>query len=679
MPFTTLMPSPRQRFYTNAGTPAAFHKLYTYAAGTPNNKVAYQDSAGTVPHENPITLDAKGEALIYFSGAYKIDLKDPLGNQITGYPVDNFIADNPSESATALGAALAGSGGAALVGVIQSGAGATARTVQDKLREQISVSDYADLAVTVSAKSQGDPASHTATSFLSWRAAIQRALDEGSARNATVIINGGVGGVLLVDDYITVKSNTRVVFESEVKLGDYTTIGALLVVNAGDNIDIETPKLNCSGIYAGGSGQNGVGIISGKNIKIRGGYIKNCARGNAGGMDGGKAIQIEHSAGEAISIDGVTLSNSFMAMSTIRDGGAPSPYYGIVYNNMTVDNCQVLFFVKQANLVSITGLEHTVQLNNFYAINCGAFEGALQFSRASNVLVSNGIVINNPAVSNTSLIRGSHRNSKFENIMFSGDAGSIINLNPGTYNLDNSYDAENNSYDIHHMGTVNYIATSDVRPLKNSTGRFQLQNDPAVGWFGYELRNGNSTFVVAQGGKTAIVGTNTNYYPNSGVHKFAHLPLNFSIPGLLTNGVRFPVEQVPSTDPNTLDDYEENLPAAPLALTDASGAGLVLAVSYGDYTKIGRLVTVTFRITFPTTTNTTGSLIGGLPFALANNSGRVANGFCLRYTDQGEFLSAASNPGATTFSFFKATGVILTNAQMSGKTVDGMYIYQSGN
>lgn len=39
-------------------------------------------------------------------------------------------------------AALAASGGAALVGVIQSGTGATARTVQDKLRETVSASDF---------------------------------------------------------------------------------------------------------------------------------------------------------------------------------------------------------------------------------------------------------------------------------------------------------------------------------------------------------------------------------------------------------------------------------------------------------------------------------------------------------------------------------------------------------
>lgn len=143
MPFTTLMPSPRQRFYTNLGTPAAFHKLYTYSAGTVNPKACYQDAAGTVSHENPITLDAKGEALIYFAaGNYKIDLKDPLGIQVTGFPVDNFEARDPSVAASALRADLAAAGGSGLSGFTQAGTGTISRTVQGELRERVSVTQF---------------------------------------------------------------------------------------------------------------------------------------------------------------------------------------------------------------------------------------------------------------------------------------------------------------------------------------------------------------------------------------------------------------------------------------------------------------------------------------------------------------------------------------------------------
>lgn len=84
------MPSPLFRSHTNAGHVAAGCKLYTYEAGTTTPKQTFQDAAGLVPHENPITLDSKGEALIYWDGSYRIDLKTDKGAQISGYPVDNF-------------------------------------------------------------------------------------------------------------------------------------------------------------------------------------------------------------------------------------------------------------------------------------------------------------------------------------------------------------------------------------------------------------------------------------------------------------------------------------------------------------------------------------------------------------------------------------------------------------
>lgn len=88
-----IMTEPRQRYYNNDGTVAAGCYLYTYAAGTTTPKAAYTDYAGTIPHANPIVLDSKGEALIYWSGSYKVDLKTAAGVQITGYPVDNFVSD----------------------------------------------------------------------------------------------------------------------------------------------------------------------------------------------------------------------------------------------------------------------------------------------------------------------------------------------------------------------------------------------------------------------------------------------------------------------------------------------------------------------------------------------------------------------------------------------------------
>lgn len=89
---TSLMPEARQRYYNNDGTVAAGCYLYTYAAGTTTPKAAWTDSAGTIAHTNPIVLDAKGEAVIFWDGAYKVDLKTAAGTQVTGYPVDDYVS-----------------------------------------------------------------------------------------------------------------------------------------------------------------------------------------------------------------------------------------------------------------------------------------------------------------------------------------------------------------------------------------------------------------------------------------------------------------------------------------------------------------------------------------------------------------------------------------------------------
>ncbi len=140
MPTTSIMPTPRQRYFTNTGAVASGCKLYLYEAGTSTPKAAYTDAAGTVPHAHPITLDTKGEVLAYFSGSYKVDLKTAAGVQITGYPVDNYNTDPAGVWNTFT--TLLGSAGSSLIGFIQDGAGAILRTLQGKGRDIVSVRDF---------------------------------------------------------------------------------------------------------------------------------------------------------------------------------------------------------------------------------------------------------------------------------------------------------------------------------------------------------------------------------------------------------------------------------------------------------------------------------------------------------------------------------------------------------
>lgn len=204
---TSLMPSPRQRFYTNEGIPAADCLLYTYAAGTNTPQAAFTDRAGLFPHTNPIVLDAKGEALIYFSPlAYKIDLRTPVGVQITGYPVDNTEPPLLTSTLSAnSGAGIVGflyggnygvgslgrwlqdlstSAGASLLGFVQAGLGASGRTIQSRLREEVHATDFMTQAM------RDDIAADGATIDIT--DAIQAAIDSRTA-GMTVMLPIGTG------------------------------------------------------------------------------------------------------------------------------------------------------------------------------------------------------------------------------------------------------------------------------------------------------------------------------------------------------------------------------------------------------------------------------------------------------------------------------------------------------
>jgi hypothetical protein len=140
-----LAPLPKLRFVDNNGVALVGGKLFTYAAGSTTKQPTYTDSTGATPNPNPILLDARGEASVWFdqSLAYKVVLSpstdsDPPTNAI--WTQDGIPAGNAAIIAlAAYSASLAASGGSALVGYSQGGAGTQSRTEQDKLREMQSV------------------------------------------------------------------------------------------------------------------------------------------------------------------------------------------------------------------------------------------------------------------------------------------------------------------------------------------------------------------------------------------------------------------------------------------------------------------------------------------------------------------------------------------------------------
>lgn len=121
------------QFVDTNGVPLSGGKVYTYEPGTTTDKASYTVPAATVGTENtqPVVLDSRGEADIYVIGDCKIKVTDSLDNLI--YTLDN-VGD--------LRYALAASSGSSLVGFLQAGTGAVARTVQAKERDIVSVKDF---------------------------------------------------------------------------------------------------------------------------------------------------------------------------------------------------------------------------------------------------------------------------------------------------------------------------------------------------------------------------------------------------------------------------------------------------------------------------------------------------------------------------------------------------------
>jgi hypothetical protein len=143
----------KQQYTDSAGAPLAGGQLWTYAAGTSTPLATYSDSAGTAPNTNPVTLDARGEAAIYWAALpYKVTLKDAGGATI--WTVDNITSGLEALASTASGkgaalvafqgggtvqdlASTASGKGAALVGYRRTETGAALETVALALDKQL--------------------------------------------------------------------------------------------------------------------------------------------------------------------------------------------------------------------------------------------------------------------------------------------------------------------------------------------------------------------------------------------------------------------------------------------------------------------------------------------------------------------------------------------------------------
>src|SRR5687767_12578426 len=78
-------------FYDNDGNPLSGGKVFTYDAGTLNDRPSYTDRNGGTPNSNPVILDSAGRADIWLdlNVPYKIIVKNADESVVTS-DVDDF-------------------------------------------------------------------------------------------------------------------------------------------------------------------------------------------------------------------------------------------------------------------------------------------------------------------------------------------------------------------------------------------------------------------------------------------------------------------------------------------------------------------------------------------------------------------------------------------------------------
>lgn len=132
-------------------------------------------------------------------------------------------------------------------------------------------------------------------------------------------------------------------------------------------------------------------------------------------------------------------------------------------------------------------------------------------------------------------------------------------------------------------------------------------------------------------------------------------------------GVIFPDQAVPSDNPQTLDDYREGHFVA-------SGNGFVFGDGPARYTKIGDMVHLRFRLTFPASSSAAEAALINLPYA-----GAAAEGAGVQLGDQrnpaGNVLAVR---GDRLVVIDPRTGTARTNAEVAGNFYSGVALYRAG-
>ena len=161
---------------------------------------------------------------------------------------------------------------------------------------------------------------------------------------------------------------------------------------------------------------------------------------------------------------------------------------------------------------------------------------------------------------------------------------------------------------------------------------------------------------------------------------------SIDISGPAGGQIKFPTTQNPSSDANTLDDYKEGTWTPTLTFATPGDLSVSYVSNTGQYTKIGRMVVLSFQIvtsSFTWTTASGNAVINGVPFAIPSGFATPGTAWFQGITKAGytQFAPTA-NPGTSTLlvrasGSGQASGTVRAADMPSGGVVEirGTAIY----
>lgn len=621
------------QFFDNNGTPLAGGKLFTYVAGTTTPLTTYTSSAGNIPHTNPIIFDAGGripggEVWLNSDVEYKFVITTSTNTLVGTY--DNIkgmftLADASS------------------ITYLPNYPSAVSQTVEAKLEQSVSVFDF------MTAAQKQDVIAGTLQYDVS--VPIANAIAYlGSVGGGELLFPPGkyLGQMTINQSNIRVKGyGAELGFSPQQTLSVYATSGTTnLAPFLGFNSGTETPNSVAPGavFYEIASTTIGSPILNVANatgIQVGDWLVLISQEVTSGSTTNTNFVPQFHQIVKVIAIAGNDLTLNEPVERTIA---GVDPYSFAIKWDM-VEN------------IRIEGLA----INNLYgAAYCVAFGGAVNLTLSQMRFSPEsawGAFATCRKVSFYDCIidqaySGFSHGRMCDELMFQNCTVNCENSvlatseryflfteeNPKRVSIDSCHGLDARlAFYIGSQYTDISVTNSKFEMLKPGLSAFALTtyNGGAVrvSNSAFSSYGGASTFpwdeqinaTIALAFSTAnITFDNVQVTQNSGTVLYGFnrgtVPIPSPTPYQKSNWILFPATQVPSSDPNALDDYEEGT-FTPSLLGSTSNPTQNYFAREGKYTKIGNRLFFTVIVYMQgvgVSPGTGTAYISGLPFTVAN-------------------------------------------------------------